>query len=437
MVGLALLTPAAGAGKNGLMTLAARPAVRRRWRAFAYLGLEALWCIPSLLYLVAALLAGALLLLGVGWLVVPQLVSLLSALSGGARERAAKFARATVPARIASNYEGLSFRERVELLRSPAVRRDASWLVLHALVMPVVALIGVALPISALNNTLGFSYWWLVPMNDPLLLPFPVTSWPLAFAALGVAVLYLLIAWAVLPMLARRTAQTTLGLLWPERYTEMEERIESLSRSRAAALDAHSSELRRIERELHDGAQNRLVGVVMMLGLAERAAAENPSQVPDYIGQAKDAATDALTGLRRMVHDIYPPVLDELGLSGAASTLTSRSAIPCTLDVSELRRAPAAVEAAAYFVLAEALSNAAKYADASRISVTLRTESTLPEDTLIVQVDDDGRGGAVVGVSGTGLAGVARRAEALGGALDLTSPLGGPTRVRVELPCGF
>ena len=251
----------------------------------------------------------------------------------------------------------------------------------------------------------------------------------------------------------------------------------------------------------------------MMLGLAQRAAETDPAAAVPFLERAQDAASEALAGLRAAVHDIYPPVLDELGLGGAASALTSRSPIPCSLDVDGLLRAPAAVESAAYFVLAEALTNAAKHSGASRIEVVLRTESTSREDVLVVEVTDDGRGGAAVspagagagtgsaagarpagaeagtmaapgagtvaapgagsadaeagaepavatatatataagtaagpvavdigtvdGGSGTGLAGIARRAAAFGGRLVLTSPAGGPTKVRVELPCAF
>jgi signal transduction histidine kinase len=257
-----------------------------------------------------------------------------------------------------------------------------------------------------------------------------------------VFLLYGLAAWLLVPWLAGRVAAAQLSLLGPRRSAVMSERIEALSASRAAALDAHSAELRRIERELHDGAQNRLVGVVMMLGMAHRALEKDSAAALPQLERAQTAATEALRDLRATVHDIYPPVLDELGLGGAASTLTSRSPIPCALDVTGLRRAPAAVEAAAYFVLAEALTNAAKHSDATQLDVTLHTEATPLQEVLVVEVSDDGRGGAVIpelggAGRGSGLAGIARRSAAFEGTLTLDSPPGGPTQLKVELPCGY
>ncbi|WP_166980685.1 sensor histidine kinase [Paramicrobacterium fandaimingii] len=410
---------------------------RPRWRAIAFIAVEAGWWLVGLFYLCAVLAVAPFLLLGVGWLAVPTLVEWLEQLADRARDRAAAFSRSRAPESIRHSHSGLSFRERVALVSSSDFQRNAVWAITHLIVMPVVILLGLGLPLGALNNIAASTYWWSVPEGDPVIVPFAVTSWPLSIAALALGVAYGVIAWLILPALSRRTASVTLAMLWPNRVGDMEQRIESLSRSRAAALDAHSSELRRIERELHDGAQNQLVGVVMMIGLAQRSMKDDPDKAASFLVQAQDAASDALTGLREMVHDIYPPVLDELGLSGAASTLTSRLGMPTTLDVSALKRAPAAVESAAYFVLAEALTNVAKYAEASSVRVALSTLSGSPEDTLIVQVDDDGRGGATVGDAGTGLGGVASRAEALGGTLSVSSPVGGPTHVKVELPCGF
>ncbi|GAB2518643.1 sensor histidine kinase [Paramicrobacterium agarici] len=410
---------------------------RPRWRAIAYIAVEAGWWLVGLFYLCAALAVAPFLLLFVGWYAVPTLVDWLDQLAGNGRERAARFARSPIPERTPRVPHQLSFGDRVALVRTPEFTRNATWALAHLIVMPVIIVVGLGLPIIAVNSSLVPLYWWSLPANDPAITLFPITSWPLAVLSSAIGLAAGLIGWLILPSLARRTAGSTLAMLWPDRVHDMQERIESLSRSRAAALDAHSNELRRIERELHDGAQNRLVGVVMMIGLAQRTLKDDPDKAASFLVQAQDAASDALTGLREMVHDIYPPVLDELGLSGAASTLTSRSGVPTALDVSGLQRAPAAVESAAYFVLAEALTNAAKYADASRISVALSTITGTPEDVLVVEVDDDGRGGATIGGAGSGLAGVARRAEALGGTLTLSSPIGGPTHLKVELPCGF
>ena len=366
-----------------------------------------------------------------------------------------------------------------------------SWLLFHAAFALLAGALAIALPAGALLNLLVSPFWMLFPADAPLEMTIAITSWPAAFLGMLIGAVYGVLAWLLLPWMARRMSEGTLAILSPRRYEELSRRIQDLSAARASALAAHAAELRRIERELHDGAQNRLVGVVMMLGLAQRAAETDPAAAVPFLARAQDAASEALAGLRAAVHDIYPPVLDELGLGGAASALTSRSPIPCSLDVEGLLRAPAAVESAAYFVLAEALTNAAKHSGASRIEVVLRTESTPREDVLVMEVTDDGRGGAAVpppdsaaapvssvagtgapgagsgapgapdagalgapgagagtadaavGVgtvdagSGTGLAGIARRAAAFGGRLVLSSPEGGPTKVRVELPCAF
>ncbi|WFR74688.1 histidine kinase [Prescottella defluvii] len=251
-----------------------------------------------------------------------------------------------------------------------------------------------------------------------------------------VALAYAALGWWLIPLMARGVAGITSRLLAPRRETELSERVSALTASRAAALDAHAAELRRIERDLHDGAQNRLVAVVMMLGLAERSLRVAPEQALPQLLRAQDAASDALSELRTLVHDIYPPVLDELGLGGAVSALAGRSAVPCVLDVDRLRRAPAAVEAAAYFVIAEALTNVAKHSGAERVQVTIATRDDERGATMLIDIVDDGVGGAVES-AGSGLAGIRRRVAAFEGTMTIHSPLGGPTRLEVQLPCGF
>ena len=329
----------------------------------------------------------------------------------------------------------------VRLAGPGQTQRDLWWLPLHATVGFAVAILVVGLAVSAVLYVVRAPRWWLFPDSLPLSLAFTIDSWRDAGLTIGIGLAYGALAWLLLPRVAARFARITVFVLEPRRAAVLAQRVTELSASRAAALDAHAAELRRIERELHDGAQNRLVSVVMMLGMAHRALETDPAKALPLLERAQEAAGEALTGLRTAVHDIYPPVLDELGLGDAASALTSRSTIPCSLDVSGLRRAPAAVESAAYFVLAEALTNALKHSEASHIAVTLgttlNTGSGGAEEVLVVEVRDDGRGGAVAGDRGSGLSGIARRAAAFEGVLHLTSPVGGPTAMRVELPCGF
>lgn len=172
----------------------------------------------------------------------------------------------------------------------------------------------------------------------------------------------------------------------------------------------------------------------MMLGLAERTLEKSPDDALPHVRRAQQAATEALAGLRTAVHDIHPPILEELGLEGALSALTGRSAIPCNLMVSDLHRVPAALESASYFIVAEALTNANKYSSATRMSVVVIRDPSA--DRLLISVEDNGHGGAVERPGG-GLAGIRRRAAAFEGVLDFQSPANGPTTVKVELPCGL
>ena len=484
-----------------------------RLRDVLFLLREGGYWLASLAVLTAGLVLLPFLPLGVGLYAVPGMLTAVNVLAVRAQSRSARFSSAVIPFDRRHLGGRHSFGELAALVSAPETRRDVSWLLFHGAFAFLAAVLALALPLGAVLYVLAAPFWPLFPPDAPLELTIPVRSWTDAALTMLLGLAYGGVAWVLLPWLARRLSGATLAILSPRRYAELARRISDLSAARASALAAHAAELRRIERELHDGAQNRLVGVVMMLGLAQRAAETDPAAAVPFLGRAQDAASEALAGLRAAVHDIYPPVLDELGLGGAASALTSRSPIPCTLDVSGLHRAPAAVEAAAYFVLAEALTNAAKHSDASRIEVVLRTEATSREETLVVLVNDDGRGGARVnddgrggavvtdddrggapvndgsrggarvndgarggavgmgersdavgtgesggmaGVevgpgprpetpqpgprpdgSGTGLAGIARRAAAFGGKLILDSPAGGPTKLRVELPCAF
>jgi signal transduction histidine kinase len=208
------------------------------------------------------------------------------------------------------------------------------------------------------------------------------------------------------------------------------QRVAELTASRAAALEAHGAELRRIERDLHDDTQNRIVAVAMHLGIIERALRRDPAAALPLVLKAQDAASDALAGLRGVVRSIYPPVLAERGLDGAIDGLIARCAVPTTLTVTDLGRAPAAVESAAYFVVAEALTNVAKHSGATRCEVRMTGA-----DPLVIEVWDDGHGGADES-NGTGLLGIQRRVAAFDGVASIQSPEGGPTVLRVELPCG-
>jgi signal transduction histidine kinase len=214
------------------------------------------------------------------------------------------------------------------------------------------------------------------------------------------------------------------------REQELVERVDQLTRTRRGALDVQDSELRRIERDLHDGAQARLVALSMQLGRAEARLSDQP-ELADLVRQARGEASAAIAELRDLARGIAPPVLVARGLAAAVDALGRRVATAVTVDAHVDRRPPAVIETAAYFVVAESLTNVAKHTGDARARVELH----MAADVLVVEVSDDGPGGA--DPQGGGLTGLRHRVEALDGTLSITSPPGGRTTIRAELPCGW
>ncbi|MEG3614744.1 histidine kinase [Isoptericola haloaureus] len=216
------------------------------------------------------------------------------------------------------------------------------------------------------------------------------------------------------------------------------QRAVELTATRAAALEAADAERRRIERDLHDGAQQRLVALGVALGAARRAADRDPAAAVTAVEHAHTEVKETLAELRDLVRGIHPAVLADRGLDDALSALAARSPVPVRVEAGpDLDSAGAGVQAAAYFVVAEALTNVARHAGATRAHVRAAVvpgPGTTGPDRLLIEVSDDGRGGAEA-QSGSGLAGLRGRVAALDGTFDLTSPPGAGTRLRVELPC--
>jgi signal transduction histidine kinase len=230
-------------------------------------------------------------------------------------------------------------------------------------------------------------------------------------------------------LLAAGHAALAQVLLGP-RGAELAEQVAELSRSRTRLVDAFDAERRRIEHDLHDGAQQHLVALAMTLDLARiELERRDAGAAAELVDRAHAQATGTLAELRRLVRGIHPPALGERGLGAALEDLARTAAVPVDVDADEARR-PAPVESAAYFIVAEAVTNAIKHSGASRVAVEARQAG----DALVVAVSDDGAGGADPG-AGRGLAGLADRAAAAGGRLSVSSPPGGPTTVRAELPC--
>jgi signal transduction histidine kinase len=269
--------------------------------------------------------------------------------------------------------------------------------------------------------------------------------------ALLVMLLGLVLTIATLAIVVQATrAHAAFGrfLLGPRRWERLDERVEVLTEGRSKAVEAAIVERRRIERDLHDGAQQRLVSLAMALGMArqklEKSSGreiEDPeaARAAELVGEAHDEAKRALSEIRNLIRGIHPAVLTDRGLDAAISALAGRSPVPTSVRFDLDERPPEAVEITAYFVIAEALANVAKHSGASRATVLVRREPDAGpgehgEDLLVVEVEDDGRGGA--DPSGTGLTGLANRTIVLDGRLMIESPTGGPTRVHAELPWG-
>ncbi|MFC9059297.1 sensor domain-containing protein [Streptomyces sp. NPDC057074] len=363
---------------------------------------------------------------GVGLLLAPVALRALHALARRERERLSRRGPGIVPP------DPPPARLRAAL-PDATTRRELGWLVRHATLGFLLGLCGLLLPVCAVRDT-TFPLWWgLVPEGG--------TSTSIGIGTAeswwgAVAVGLLGLGWTAIllglgPGMARLQAAPARRLLAAGPDTDLTLRVAELTATRAAALDAHATELRRIERSLHDGAQNRLVSVTVLVGAARRMAARDPAGADELLERAQSAAEQALAELRSVARGILPPVLADRGLAGALSGLAADCGVPCRVEADVPRRCAASVEATAYFVVAEALTNIAKHSGAGRAWVTAGVRG----DRLRVVVGDDGRGGADE-TGGSGLGGIRRRVAALDGTFDLTSPRGGPTVLTVTLPAG-
>jgi signal transduction histidine kinase len=276
---------------------------------------------------------------------------------------------------------------------------------------------------------------WLAPVAALAYLA--VGGQPAAGAAAVVAAAGLLLA---APWLARQVTRAdeaaARSLLGPSQSEELALRLASVARSRAELVAAADAERRRIERDLHDGAQQRLVSLAMNLGMARERFTSAPEPVRQAIADAHDEAVLALSEMREFIRGLHPAVLNDRGLNAALSGLAARAPFPVRLRVDLPRPASPSVEAVAYFIVSEALTNVAKHAQATEAEVTVRRQG----DVLRIAVTDDGSGGAVPAEgdgpgAGTGLRGLAQRAAAVDGTLTIDSPPGGPTVIVAELPC--
>jgi signal transduction histidine kinase len=425
---------AQGASFTGALLRAFHPLVSpRTWLSFIHLlagvvtGALALAAIPPLV------------LLGIGtlWFFLAGLQLILAALwlarsfTQFERDRFAVTLGERIPSPPADLSSGVRAWRRVRrLLADPVTARQFGYVLIR-------------LPLSALESGFVAAIWSLavamlgLPLFAWLLLRFQWQAGgnvPLNPAEMaGVALLGLVLLLAA-PHLTQGVAAVDTAiaryLIGPGDSADMTVRIGELERSRARVVDAAEAERRRIERDLHDGAQQRLVSLAMNLGRAKARFADDPEAVREIIDQAHADAKKALADLRNLVRGVHPPVLSDRGLDAAISGLAALSPVPVTVSVRLPERPSSSVEAIAYFVVAEALTNVAKHAGATHAEVAVSRRG----DVLRVLIRDDGVGGA--DPAGQGLAGLADRVSGVDGRLSVYSPAGGPTVIEAELSCG-
>ena len=326
----------------------------------------------------------------------------------------------------------------ISYARSPATWRQLAYHLLAAPLLAAGALAAFAMWLAGLVYTLLYVYAWTMP---PRSLFGHGQTWPPSGYLphrLNIPMdVYLTVAGIVLlagapwvtAAVGALDARAALALLGPSRAEELEHRVEHLTQTRTGALDAADAERRRLERDLHDGTQQRLVALAMRLGMA-RAVPAGADQAHQVIAEAHEDAKAALAELRNLIRGLHPAVLEDRGLDAALSGIAARMAIPVRLTVDMPRRPSPVIEAVAYFVVSESLTNITKHAQASQAEVVVQRAG----DRLHLIVSDDGVGGADP-ARGTGLAGLAKRAASVDGTYEIASPPGGPTLITVDLPC--
>lgn len=362
---------------------------------------------------------------GLGLLLLPPWAGFLVRWADLHRHRAARLLGEEVPVLSTPASGGL----RVTL-RAPVVRRVLVWVPVFTLVSLGSGLVGLLLP-GLVLNTCQALLWWAFPAGvESTMYWYRVDGWAIALATVvGQTILFVVLARWVVPPLARAHARLCLRMLAPSETEVLAERVDRLNRTRADVVDTHGAELRRIERDLHDGTQARLVAIAMQLGVA-REAVSDPA-VATLLERAHEGTEEAMAELRKVIRHVYPPILADRGLPGALTALAARTSVPVRLDVTDPGELPVAVETAAYYVVTEAVANAVRHGAPTSISIRLARESGL----LRVEVRDDGRGG-VDETAGSGVSGLRRRVAALDGRVTVDGPLGGPTVIGAELPCG-
>jgi signal transduction histidine kinase len=393
----------------------------------------------SVFGLVPVVLTGAAIPLIVIWVGLPLLIAateLARWFAAAGRHAAGRLQRPIV--RPYREFAGSGFFSRSRwLLTDPATWRDLLWLALNA----TGGLVLSALPVVLLLAGLLFAVYPLLLVVSPGVFDEPfgrivrMQHWRDGFVMWLPAAALLVCWWNTTNGLMRAWSAVTASLLGPTRAQALAGRVQSLALSRADTRDSAAAEIRRIERDLHDGVQVRLVSMGMTLGLASELIEAEPERARELIAEASETTTETLAELRMLIRGIHPPLLADRGLVGAARALAMQAPIAAEITISgfgehEQVRLPAPVEACSYFVMAEAMTNALRHSGAENLAITL----DLRPGFLEVNVRDDGHGGADIN-KGSGLSGVSRRLAAFDGTLRVTSPPGGPTDIWMEIPC--
>jgi signal transduction histidine kinase len=391
----------------------------------------------AILWFTLAVVSIALVPIGVGIVTTPWVLTGVRAFANWRRVLAAQWGGVRIPAAYRPLPEGANpWARTFGMLGDPATWRDLRWLPVDMTAGFVTALLPAALlfyPLEGFVVAAGLwrpfadsgGYWYgFVHVTDQT-------------SALGAGVLGAVLLAVASPLAPRvlpahfRLTRAVLG----GHKGELAERVRVLTETRRDAVDTSAAELRRIERDLHDGAQARLVAMGMDLGTIEALMDKNPAKARELLAQTRRSSVDALTELRDLVRGIHPPVLAERGLGDAVRALALRMPVPTDVNVELGGRADAPVESAAYFAVSEVLTNAVKHAEADRIWIDLHHVDE-GAGMLRISVTDNGKGGAAVG-AGSGLAGVERRLGTFDGVLAVSSPAGGPTMVTMEIPCAL
>ena len=365
-----------------------------RLRLTSYAALQVLLVVPCLLAFVFTVVGGVLVIVWIGLGVLLLAVPSCRWLANSHRSMAGRVLGTAIPDQYRPRpLSGGVIAKVTGWATDPMTWRDLAWLLVSATVGLALSLVAVLLLIAIVTGAL----WW----------------------------------YGIGPIMRAR-AEMDRWLLSRGHTELLEERVQVLTETRAEAIDHSAAELRRIERDLHDGAQARLVALSMSLGLAESLYETDPDAARQMVTDARSTSRAALGELRSVVRGIHPPVLADRGIGGAVDALALDMAVPVTVEVGFDGRPPAPVESAVYFAVAECLANIGKHSDARQAWIALGHQDGM----LRVTVGDDGLGGADP-ATGTGMRGVMRRLSAFDGTMRVSSPSGGPTVVTLEVPCAL